>query len=175
MTWRAITVRPCIAVFPDGELNIQAERTKVEPFTRSAMRTAPLNRRAGGADRGHSAGYGGERVRDAHVDGGGGEMERESGEWTRRPDSDSGRFGSGGGGLGQGRLVDALSSLSAEAVDTLEDIIRRGRLESAGRRAEPRAGGGGGNGGGGGGGVEPGDSRSGVASAGVSRPLAGIE
>ena len=170
MTWRAISARPCITVFPDGELNIQAERTEVEPFTRSAMRTAPIQRGPGGAGRGHSAGYGGERVRDAHVGGGGGERERERGERTRRPDSDSGS----GDGQGQGQLMDALSSLSAEEVDTLEDILKRGRLESAGRHAEPHGGGGGGNGGSRGGG-ERGGSRSRAASAGVSRPPTGLE
>ena len=121
-----------VTVFPDGELNIQAVATDVEPFTRSAMGTKPLV----GHQHGHHHGH-------RHHHGGGGE--RQSGRGAAAPRAASARYASeSGGGMGgdsrgagssgaaaaQPALVQALSSLSSEEVDTLEEILRRGRLES---------------------------------------------
>ena len=114
-----------VSVFSDGEINVQATRADVEPYARSAARQAPVL----GGSRGAVGGYPrGGRSRPAPPPAGG------------PPPSFRGRGGGPGAGLGAGpssrdpgqsMLADALSSLSPDEVDALEDLLRRGRSAGA--------------------------------------------
>ena len=114
-----------VSVFSDGEINVQATRADVEPYARS--------RRAPGTRPGR---FEGRRRR----------IPPRRKESTRSasprgpPPSFRGRGGGPGAGLGAGpssrdpghaTLADALSSLSPDEVDALEDLLRRGRSAGA--------------------------------------------
>ena len=121
-----------VTVFPDGELNIQAVATDVEPFTRSAIGTRPIAR---GAAHDHDHGYPGAVYgrREERA-----ERRNPSPRPRGYPGSSSGSEGRGGAGEGRGErsgeqqmFLDMLANLDPEEVDLLEEVQRRARLQSA--------------------------------------------
>ena len=117
-----------VSVFSDGEINVQATRGDVEPFTRSAQRTAPTLGGSRGAGGGYPRGGGGAGGGYPRGPPGGGRPAPPAGP----PEAARGRARSRSPAPppdpgGQSMLADALQSLSPEEVDALEELLKRGR------------------------------------------------